>query len=140
MSYFDPAYSSEDLHSDAVMKSMGRSFSSETHRERWIARVKKNKLIDIKRQRSRRTEILRVISHLIPRNRFTVTPAERVHQIISMMPESLATILVMKMNKRSDKDVAFALWNDGSDAARVRLRRAREKAYQSFREIWDDQI
>ena len=141
MRKYEPAVTDQDLLHDAYVLSMGRDFCSDNHRLRWMARVSRNKRIDIYRQVHRRYRILRSLSHVLGKHRYVVTRSERVHQVIDRLPEELAKILRMKLDRMSDKDIAISLWNDASDAARVRVRRLREKqAFPLFRKLWDDLI
>jgi DNA-directed RNA polymerase specialized sigma24 family protein len=130
----------EDFQQEAELRAIGRKFESENHRSRWASRVRRNLLIDLIRKEKRRQRILKREQSLLTRDRNLVSQAERVHNVINQMPEELAVILRMKIEKASDKEIASVIWNDSSDAARVRLRRLREqRAYAVFRELWDDQ-
>lgn len=130
-----------DFHQIAELKAVGRKFESEEHRRRWISRVVHNLQIDACRKERRRVEILRMNAPFLTRKRDVVTLSERVFKVIDLMPDDLAMILRMKIDNARDTDVANALWNDGSDAARVRARRlCANKAFPLFRKIWDDMV
>lgn len=133
--------SEEHLRQEAELRAIGRTFQDVEHRKRWISKVFKNLKIDGIRKNQRRAQILLREGSVFTRNRNLLSQAERVHKVINQMPEHFALILRLKIEKISYKDIAKILWDDSSDAARVRLRRLREQqAYTLFRDLWNDQV